>query len=848
LFCLAAAGCAVQQPRFDGTVASLRSALLRGEIKDALAFYEAEARQAEKNATSSSFPQQYWRAAIGAYLRAAQAASYAGQLQKAITYGEKALEIAFRTKAPILDQGAQRYLQWPPIPELTTINSLVAAYTSVRDFDKARVLVDRGLTLLKENPSGGIARLPRESSLYAALGSDLLRGGEYEKAIDAHLQAVSSQRSHFFAQSRPGVSRQYVEGAEIQLTGRLIQLARAYRLAGRLGDALAQYNGASKHVSVGGPATNEQTLFSGLGEVYLQQKQFPLALENFHKALSLAEKQQHSDIIRSASAGVAASLRQAGKATEAIPYYQKAIQQIESTRSLLQSEEYRQTFFEGGIDAYSDMVDVLADAGRTDEAFNFAERARSRALLDLIGSKAQLSSLASGLIQEERALLERIAGSKARLAGEDGEAIDGAAVAQRQLAEAEKAYTAFLSRVRKENKEQASLMNVEPLTVKQVQELLDPGVVVLEYFVTQDGVLLWIVDKDKVASVKIPLPRKELQAKVSNFRVAIQQFDENEKFRQQSEQLFKVLLQPALQHIRGKELLIIPHDVLHYVPFQALLAPNGKYLIEDYPINYLSSASLMQFTQEKRKAKGELTSILAQAGKVLALGNPDLGDTKMSLQYAGIEAKEIKALYPQSTVYLEKEATEERAKSLSPQNDIIHFASHAELNENDPLASAILLAKSNKEDGRLEVREIFGMDLKASLVVLSACETGLGKLSSGDELVGLTRAFIYAGTPSVVASLWNVEDSSTSQLMASFYKNLKTMTKVEALRQAQLQLIRGNINSDLLARRGIGGVGKLGETPSSVLPAPSSEPPAPSVVTTSHPYFWAPFILVGEGK
>ena len=128
------------------------------------------------------------------------------------------------------------------------------------------------------------------------------------------------------------------------------------------------------------------------------------------------------------------------------------------------------------------------------------------------------------------------------------------------------------------------------------------------------------------------------------------------------------------------------------------------------------------------------------------------------------------------------------------------------------------------------------------------CETGLGKLSTGDELVGLTRAFIYAGTPSVVASLWNVEDSSTAQLMASFYKNIKTMSKVDALRQAQLNLIRGNINSDLLARRGIGGVGKLGETSSAQLPAPSSELHAPSSVTTSHPYFWAPFILVGEGK
>jgi len=252
---------------------------------------------------------------------------------------------------------------------------------------------------------------------------------------------------------------------------------------------------------------------------------------------------------------------------------------------------------------------------------------------------------------------------------------------------------------------------------------------------------------------------------------------------------------------------------------------------------------LMQFTQEKRKAKGELTTILAQSGKVLALGNPDLDDPKMSLQFAEVEAKQIKTLYPQSTVLLEKEATELKAKALSPQNDIIHLATHAELNENDPLSSAVLLAKSDMEDGRLEVREIFGMDLKANLVVLSACETGLGKLSSGDELVGLTRAFIYAGTPSVVASLWSVDDSSTAQFMASFYKNLKTMSKVEALRQAQLNLIRSDVNSDLLARRGIGGVGELGETP-------SSEPPAPSSlsVSTSHPYFWAPFILVGDGK
>src|SRR6185295_9891024 len=196
-----------------------------------------------------------------------------------------------------------------------------------------------------------------------------------------------------------------------------------------------------------------------------------------------------------------------------------------------------------------------------------------------------------------------------------------------------------------------------------------------------------------------------------------------------------------------------------------------------------------------------------------------------NLEYAELEAEEVKNVYPQSTVYVKKEASEEKSKSLSPKYDVLHFATHAQLNEDDPLSSAILLVKGGKEDGRLEVREIFGMDLKANLVVLSGCDTALGKLSTGDELVGLTRAFIYAGTPSVVASLWSVEDSSTAQLMSSFYRNLKTMTKVEALRQAQLQLIQGKTNSELLARRGIGGVGKLGEGAKGQ-PSPDTASPA----------------------
>jgi CHAT domain-containing protein len=600
------------------------------------------------------------------------------------------------------------------------------------------------------------------------------------------------------------------EGGRRIFLSRLAQLGGSYRKADRLHEALAQYQRAFKLVRDWGfSCADEGDLYGKLGDVYVRLNQIPEALESFNKALALAEKQQRPSRISQASTAIGNLLRRSGRADDAIVHYRRSIDQIESTRSLLQSEEFRQSFFEGGLGVYASVIDSLLRAEKQEDAFNYNERARSRGFLDLLGTKVQLSR-AGSLAQEERSLQGKINALSARLAGqEDGEEQDGeeqelvdTGRLRRELVIARKDFDSFLAKVKKENKEQASLMSVEPLTVRQVQGMLDPGVAMLEYFVTREAVILWILEKDKLASVHVPLRRGQLQSKVSSFRQSIQQFEQKDKFKQQSEELYKTLIQPALAHVRAKELLVIPHDVLHYLPFQALLSPQGKYLIEDYPINYLSSASLMQFTQEKRKAKGELSSVLAQGGKVLTFGNPDLNDPNRSLQFAEIEAKEIKALYPQSTIYLEKEATEEKAKSLSSQNDIIHFASHAELSEDDPLASAILLAKSDKEDGRLEVREIFGMDLKASLVVLSACETGLGKLSSGDELVGLTRAFIYAGTPSVVASLWNVDDSSTAQLMASFYKNLKTMTKVEALRQAQLQLIRGNVNSELLARRG----------------------------------------------
>ena len=773
---------------------------------------EAQAKEAESGGN--------WLRASSLYLDAAGVAQRGGLFQRAIEYASKSDESAEKAKAPGVQ--VQAKLQ------------LALAYRQVGQDSKVKDQLLRSVELLKSIPSGPF-KIALESRVYTELGNEFTRTKEHERAIEYLGYAVQRHDQQLRVLERKGGSNdQAYRLNRTRMSRTLDILGQAHAAAGHVEEAIKTYERGLESNKAAGLTPNAIRIHINLGRLYLSQKDYQRALQNLQTALGAAENIRFATGVERASSQIGILMRQTNRSSEAIPYFEKAITTIERTRAALDSEEFRSGYFESMVNAYGNMVGAQLDQKNFAEAFNYSERARSRSFLDVLGSKVQLARSGT-LMEHERALQARISVLRAMIDGEEGES-DQAAQLRKDLDDAQKDYNDYLAKLRKENKEQASLVSVEPLTLKEVQDRLDVGVTMLEYFVANNNVYLWVVEKDRVEFISTTIARTDLVGKVTELRDTIYQFSDRERFNTRSQDLYKLLIQPALQHIRGKELVIVPHDVLHYLPFQTLQSADGRYMIERYPIYYLSSASLMQFTQEKRRAMGDT---------VLAFGNPDLDDPKMVLQFAEIEAGEIKKLYPDATLLLKKDATEEKAKALSPHNEIIHFASHAELNEDDPLASAILLTKSDKEDGRLEVREIFGMDLKANLVVLSACETGLGKLSSGDELVGLTRAFIYAGTPSVVASLWNVEDSSTAQLMASFYKNLKTMSKVEALRQAQLQLIRGQADSDFLARRGIGGVGKLGE-----VPAPNSQSPTPNPisVSTSHPYFWAPFILVGDGK
>jgi CHAT domain-containing protein len=321
--------------------------------------------------------------------------------------------------------------------------------------------------------------------------------------------------------------------------------------------------------------------------------------------------------------------------------------------------------------------------------------------------------------------------------------------------------------------ELASLVVVAQMAIGAVQALLSPDETLIEYYYNGDDLYAFVVTRDAVKAVK--LNGVNLVTEVGQFRAALED-RRTGRFKEISQKLYARLIRPIESLVTTRQLLIVSHGALHYLPFSALQS-DADYLIDRYSIRHLPSASVMQFLKDRQTAK--------MAG-VLAFGNPDLGNPQYDLKFAQDEAVAIAKGFPQAKVLVRKDATKTALKTLGGQFPYLHFATHGKFDPDAPLNSGLLLASDAQNDGFLSLGELYSMRLNADLVTLSACETGLGKISNGDDVVGLARGFLYAGSNAIVASLWEVDDQATSYLMTEFYANLKKGNKREALRQSQL--------------------------------------------------------------
>ena len=574
--------------------------------------------------------------------------------------------------------------------------------------------------------------------------------------------------------------------------------------------------------------------------------------------------------------------------TQALLYYNTAIRFIEDLRGNLSSTEFRSFFLANKIAAYEHAIDILLtvggqtlDDGRLNEmfhkaglspaelAFFYAESTKARSFLELL-SKTKTGTLADRipkeLAEQEKKLLNTIASIQAAGGGQSESQKELLKKSKRELDE-------LIVKLRKDYPDYASIRYPEPVKAGNIP--LRGNEVLLAYKVNPGKTYLWIIEKGKdTSAIEIDVSREELIRRVGEFRGFMENPDSLEAYDPEKGQaLGRLLLGEALSRIDpAKNIIITPDGVLNILPFEALIVGKTsntvQYLGEKYKISYYPSASVMATMRRFKESP-------KSSNPLFALGDPvyDDSDLRYSLKKSGNialaaadktpglnlrsalvrsgfslprlpetrdEVLRIGELFGYKTndpnIKLDMDATKsELLKSNLGNYRFIHFATHGILSGDIPyiLEPALVLTQPGNrdpEDGFLKMSEILELKLNADAVVLSACKTALGKEIAGEGVVGLSRAFMLAGSKSVIVSLWSVESNSTAVLMKSFYSHLKPgRSKEEALRLAKQELKNQSLISDDLSR-GVKIVGRDKKTQ----------------ISTAHPFFWAPFILIGE--
>lgn len=729
----------------------------RGEGGPALAYYERAAAQAEQQGDALRAARA-WHAASMVLVRQ-------GRFQKAIQSAERAIQ-QFKAAG----SRAQSYVgAWT-----SAHSQLGSAYRAVGDLARARATLEEGLALARNNLRGR-HESQAEGHLLNGLAAVAYAQQDYAAALAANTQAAQ-----FFAaaESRlPPNASDRIRGKMRRWTARAYAgIGRAELALGHRDEAEAAFDRGLKAARASGLREMELELLAGQGGLALARQDWTKALGLYQQAVTLAAQIKRTRSVPGLYVGQSRALAGLGRTDEAFAAARQAVTHIEEIRADLDDATLRSSFFDDKQGVYRHAVSLALEAQRPDEAFALAERSRSRTFLDLLGSQTTLSKgRTRALVDEEVRLRARLAAAQ-----EDDSGTDETERPAAQVEVLDRDYRAFLERVRKESLEQASLMAVEPVTLPEIQALLPEAATLLEYELDDAGAVMWIVERRRFAVVRLSGDRQALVGQIRRFRAALAGQAPIAEVQAQAQALYRRLIGPAREHIHGQRLIVVPHGVLHYLPFAALRSPEGRWLVEDFALSTLPSASVLRYLVGKGAGA---------PSRALVVGNPDLGSA-LALPWAEREARLIGQREPDATVLIRADATEAQVKKLVETVGLVHFATHAELSESDPLSSAVLLVPGAGEDGRLEVREVFGLDLHARLVVLSACETGLGKLSRGDELVGLQRAFLYAGTPAVVTTLWKVDDRASFELVRAFYDRLAAAGPVEALRQAQIETLR----------------------------------------------------------
>jgi CHAT domain-containing protein len=720
-------------------------------------------------------------------------------------------------------------------------------YEEVGELDKALDSYSQALAVHK---AAGNRR--SEAIMYNNIGLVYASKEDWPKALEYHERALPLRRE---SGDRRGES--YT----------LNNLAVTHSKLGKLETALDEFGQALELRRSIGDRYGEGTTHYGLGELHLAAGRPAPALDEFERALALRRDVADLHGQAEALAGIARALREQGKLAIARDKAEEAVSLVESVRSRVSSSQ-RATYLGESRKYYELQIDLTMQLHRQSpgrgldaQALEISERARARSLVELLTeARANIHEGVDTLLVGHEKWLRRELGTKIS----ERTRLLGGKHTEEQAAEASKGIDDLVSQlqeieaqIRALNPRYAALIQPEPLQTRQIQEALDENTFLLEYALGSDRSYVWLVGRESLSAHELPgrariedVARKVYQELSRSPQASVLRSD---RIRELSE----MVLGPLKGAERVRRLVVVADGALQLVPFSALPAPGGSnHLLADREIVSLPSASVLAllrqgnrdrkpptktlalfadpvFDRNDQRVRGARAERPAEPASVemglVAVETPltrsarDMGlagSALPRLPFTRREATAIQSLVApsQRRVALDFAAT----RAAVTDGDLsgfryAHFATHGFLDAVHPELSGLVLSlvdrKGQDQEGFLPAMEIFNLKLSAELVVLSACQTALGKEIRGEGLVGLTRAFMYAGTPRVVASLWRVDDAATAELMKRFYEGMlgaKKLRPAAALREAQLA---------------VSGQKRW-----------------------AHPYYWAGFVLQGEWR
>ncbi|HZS89247.1 MAG TPA: CHAT domain-containing tetratricopeptide repeat protein [Chloroflexota bacterium] len=495
---------------------------------------------------------------------------------------------------------------------------------------------------------------------------------------------------------------------------------------------------------------------------------------------------------------------EAGDLEGAASSYLQAADDVDWLRGGISRDDLRISFAGDKVALYEDIVRNFLRRERVADAFAQVERAKARALVDLLAGgptiRLRTNDADATLAARVDRLRAELSGLYNRLHGEDEERQRVTAGSDELLAlmrQREDEISAALATLQVRQAEYVSLRSVSTAGLDQVRQQLGRGDALLEYYVLGDDVITFLVT-DTDARVYGPLASgAEVEGLVQEWRSHLARFRYGPAFVRRHGatlysaalailgELYARLIAPLAPDLAGRDLVVVPHGALHHVPFHALY-DGRSFLIQHHEISYAPSATVLALQRAKE----------VKVGGTLIVGLPG-----PALSHVAEEVAAVAACYTDPRVLLGASATRARFSACAGQYSHLHLATHAVFRADNPLFSAVQLA-----DDWLTVSDIYDLDLAADLVVLSACETGASEVLRGDELIGLTRGFMYAGARSLVVSLWAANDAATAALMERFYQSVAAGASARgALRTAQCEAME----------------------------------------RVAHPYYWAPFIAFG---